>query len=165
MNLRWKTLAAASLLLIVAGCGNRRPSERDLYNVDAALPAVLPVQPLQWQVITSSVDREHHTMATLFGNELAIRAARTAETPSQYPAGAALAEVTWLQREDEHWFGGRTPQRFLSMEVVQVTTSPDGKAAGTYERFGPAGQRASEGTDRDGARKQAILAERPSPMP
>jgi hypothetical protein len=103
-------------------------------------------------------------MATLFGNELAIRAARTAETPSQYPAGAALAEVTWLQREDEHWFGGRTPQRFLSMEVVQVTTSSDGKAASSYERFGPAGQRERR-HGRDGARKQAILAERPSPMP
>jgi hypothetical protein len=162
MTLTQRTLAAAALLLAATGCSHHRPSERDLYNVDAALPAALPVQPLDWQVITSSVDREHHTMATLFGNDVALRAAWSG---AEYPAGATLSEVTWLQREDEHWFGGRIPQRFLSMEVVKVTSTAEGKPTVTYERFGPAGQRTSESPDRDTARKQAIVAERPSPMP
>jgi hypothetical protein len=164
MTLTQRTLAAAALLLAATGCSHHRPSERDLYNVDAALPAALPVQTLDWQVITSSVDREHHTMATLFGNDAAIRAARSAENPVQYPADAVLSEVTWLQQEDAHWFGGRIPQRFLSMEVVTVTTV-DGKTAASYERFGPAGQSTSEGPDQDAARKQSIIAERPSQMP
>jgi hypothetical protein len=165
MILRRKTVAAAALLLIVAGCSHRRPSERDLYNVDAALPAALPLQPLDWQVITSSVDREHHTMATLFGNDVAVKAAHASDGQVQYPAAAVLSEVTWLQREDEHWFGGRIPQRFVSMEIVKITTSAEGSSAAGYERFGPTGQRTSENPGQDEARKQAILAEKPSPMP
>jgi hypothetical protein len=164
MILSRKMLPASALLLVAAGCSHHRPSERDMYNVDAALPAALPVQPLDWQVITSSVDREHHAMATLFGNEVAVKAAQAPDGQVKYPAGAVLSEVTWLQREDEHWFGGRIPQRFVSMEVVTVTTA-DGKTAASYERFGPAGQRTSESPDLDAARKQAILAERPSAMP
>jgi hypothetical protein len=165
MILPRKTLAAAALLLVVAGCSHRRPSERDLYNVDAALPAALPLQPLNWQVITSTVDREHHTMATLFGNDVAVKAAHGSDGQVQYPAAAVLSEVTWLQREDEHWFGGRIPQRFVAMEVVRVAPSAEGRPAVTYERFGPSGQRTSESPGQDAAREQAILAERPSPMP
>ena len=29
--------------------------------------------------------------------------------PALYSAGAVLALVTWTQREDPHWFGGRIP--------------------------------------------------------
>lgn len=162
MILNRKIVAAAALLLATAGCEHRRPAERDLYNVDAALPATVPVQPLDWQVITSSVDREHHTMATLFGNDVALRAARSG---AEYPAGATLSEVTWLQQEDAHWFGGRIPQRFLSMEVVKVTTSAEGKPTASYEQFGPAGQRTNASREQDAARKQAIVRERASPMP
>jgi len=75
------------------------------------------------------------------------------------------SEVTWLQQDDAHWFGGRIPQRFLFMEVVRVTASAERKPTASYERFGPAGQRTNASPEQDAARKQAIVRERASPMP
>jgi hypothetical protein len=159
-----RMMAAVAALLFIAGCSHRTPTERDLFNVDAALPAGLPVHPLEWRVITSSIDRDHHTMATLFGNDSAVTSARSATNSIPYPAGSQLALVTWMQRDDEHWFGGRIPQRFVSLEVATVRAGTGGNAATKYERYGPDG-RLLTGSDQDAARKQAILAERPSVMP
>jgi Cytochrome P460 len=156
--------AGAALVIFTAGCSHRAPTERDLINVDAALPAALPVQPLEWRVITSTIDREHHTMATLFGNDAAVQSARSTAGTVTYPAGSTLAMVTWTQKDDGHWFGARIPQRFVSMELVTVAAGTDGKAAASYQRFGASGQLASR-PDQDAARKQAILTERPSVMP
>jgi hypothetical protein len=157
-------MALCLTLIFVPGCSHRAPTERDLFNVDAALPGGLPMQPLEWRVITSSIDREHQTMATLFGNDVAVRSARSGADTVTYPAGSTLALVTWRQRDDEHWFGGRIPQRFISMEVVTVASGAEGKAAASYQRFGTSGQLAS-GSDQDAVRKEAILAERASFMP
>ena len=154
----------AGLLLFTSGCSQRTPTEHDLFNVDAALPAGLPVQPLEWRVITSSIDREHHTMATLFGNDAAVANARSATNSVIYPAGSTLALVTWTQREDGHWFGARIPQRFVSMELVTVAAGADRRNAAKHEQFGPDGRLAS-GSEQDTARKETILAERASFMP
>lgn len=159
-----RMMAAVAALLFLAGCSRRTPTERDLFNVDAALPAGLPVHPLAWQVITSSIDREHHTMATLFGNDSAVTSARSATDSIAYPAGSQLALVTWTQRDDEHWFGGRIPQRFVSLEVVTVAAGTGGNTTKNYERYGLDG-RLLTGSDQDAARKEAILAERASFMP
>jgi hypothetical protein len=164
MRARMRMALGAALLLFMAGCSHRAPTERDLFNVDAALPAGLPVQPLSWRVITSSIDHEHHTMATLFGNDAAVTSARSAADAVTYPAGSQLALVTWVQRDDEHWFGGRIPQRFVSMEMVTMAAGADGKTAATYQRFGAEG-RLTSGSDQDAAREDAILAERASFMP
>jgi hypothetical protein len=157
-------MAAVAVLVLSVGCSHRTPTERDLFNVDAALPAGLPVAPLEWQVITSSIDREHHTMATLFGNGAAVTSARSATGAVTYPAGSQLALVTWVQRDDEHWFGGRIPQRFVSMELVTVAAGSGGKTPVKYERFGAEG-RLTSGSDQDAAREDVILAERASFMP
>jgi cytochrome P460 len=157
-------MAAGAVLVLSVGCSHRTPVERDLLNVDAALPAGLPVEPLEWRVITSSIDREHHTMATLFGNGTAVSSARLETGTVTYPTGSTLALVTWVQKDDGHWFGARIPQRFVSMELVTVAAGADGKSAAKYERFGASGQPAS-GSDQDGAREEAILAERASVMP
>jgi hypothetical protein len=156
--------AVATLLLFTAGCSHRAPTERDLFNVDAALPKGLPVRPLEWRVITSNVDREHHTMATLFGNDTAVTSARSATDAVTYPGGATLAVVTWAQRDDGHWFGARIPQRFVSMELVTVVVGAGGKASARYQRFGPDGRLAST-SDQDAMREETILAERASMMP
>jgi hypothetical protein len=156
--------AVAALVLFTAGCSHRAPTERDLYNVDAALPKGLPVEPLAWRVITSSVDRQQHTMATLFGNDAAVTRARSATGAVTYLAGSTLALVTWVQKDDGHWFGARIPQRFVSMELVTVDAGTDGKTAAQYERFGPDGRLAS-GSNQDAVREEAILAERASMMP
>jgi hypothetical protein len=163
--MRSRLMMASCLMLIFApGCSHRTPTQRDLFNVDAALPAGLPVQPLQWRVITSSIDREHHTMATLFGNDAAVTRARSATDSVTYPAGSQLALVTWMQKDDGHWFGARIPQRFVTLELVTVAAGSDGKTPAKYERYGPDG-RLLTGSDQDAAREDAILTERASFMP
>jgi hypothetical protein len=164
MRARMMMAAVAALLLFTAGCSHRAPTERDLFNVDAALPRDLPVRPLEWRVITSSIDREHHTMATLFGNDVAVTNARSATGAVTYPVDSTLALVTWAQKDDGHWFGARIPQRFVSMELVMVGAGTGGKTPVKYERYGPDGRLAS-GSDQDAAREETILAERASFMP
>jgi hypothetical protein len=131
----------------------------------AALPASLPYQPLDWNAITLFVDQQAHTMSILFGNVQAVAAANPhggSSAAPAYPAGAVLALVTWVQREDPHWFGARIPDAPQSVEFVQIA-SPAQPA--TYRRFsGPAlvedriPAMASE-------RERLILTLPPAPLP
>lgn len=111
------------------------PREEVVNNSAAALPASLPYQPFDWSAITMYVDPKTHTTAMLYGNEVAMQAvnarAAAAQAPS-YAAGSLLALVTWVQRDDPHWFGARIPGAPQSVEFVQVepTAETDG-----YRRF------------------------------
>ncbi len=111
-------------------------SGEEIVNNRASLPASLPYQPLSWNAITMYVDPKTHTTATLFGNNLAMRSLKvrggaTAEMPV-YPAGAVLALVTWVQREDPHWFGARIPDAPQSVEFVEVGSSTQTSHYGRY---------------------------------
>jgi hypothetical protein len=153
-----------ALLAMTLGCDHKLTTT-DLFNESAAIPAGAPVQPLNWRVITSSIDPTHQTMSTLFGNDTAIESART-PGHAEYPAGSVLAMVTWSQREDEHWFGGRIPQRFRAMEIVHVTPGPDGRPSADYERLeGASLAKASDSPADAEAKKSSILALRASVMP
>src|ERR1700691_6201825 len=105
-------------------------------NRAAALPASLPYQPLTWNAITMYVDPKTRTMATLYGNRAAMEGVQIRGTPPsggpRYPAGAGLALVTWVQRDDPHWFGGRIPDMPESVEFVQVAAK--GQTV-SYQRF------------------------------
>jgi len=109
-------------------------------NRAAALPATLPYQPLGWGVITMYVDPKTRTTATLFGNDAAVQgvgAWKAGKAPTTgYPAGAVLALVTWVQRDDPHWFGGRIPDAPQSVEFVKI--SADGQP-NDYRYFGRTG--------------------------
>jgi hypothetical protein len=103
-------------------------------NRAAALPANLPYQPLLWTPITMFVDQRARTMSTLYGNEAALRsmhAQSASPGASGYDRGAVLALVTWVQRDDPHWFGGRIPDSPASVEFV--TTGPQNTLS--YRRF------------------------------
>jgi hypothetical protein len=106
-------------------------------NGAAALPTSLPHQPLGWSAITMYVDPKTHTMATLYGNDAAMRTAQARRAASggdpkgaTYPAEAVLALVTWVQRDDPHWFGARIPAMPQSVEFVQVAAGQT-----SYRRF------------------------------
>jgi mono/diheme cytochrome c family protein len=103
-------------------------------NRAAALPPSLPFQPLGWSAITMYVDPRNHTTATLYGNDTAMGAvhAREAAGAPAYPAGAVLALVTWAQRDDPHWFGGRIPDVPLSVEFVKINSAGQ---TNNYRRF------------------------------
>ncbi|HEY6770351.1 MAG TPA: cytochrome P460 family protein [Candidatus Sulfotelmatobacter sp.] len=113
--------------------------EEVVNNSAAALPMSLPYQPLSWSAITMYVDPRTHTMATLYGNDTAMQGVQAdGAAPGggpkgpAYPAGAVLALVTWLQRDDPHWFGARIPAVPQSVEFVQVAAS--GRTS-SYRRF------------------------------
>ena len=104
-------------------------------NSAAALSADLPDQPLGWRAITMYVDPRTLTMATLYGdasamqNMQASRSDLAGQKAPSYAPGAVLALVTWMQRDDPHWFGARIPAVPQSVEFVQVT------AAGQANRY------------------------------
>ena len=112
-------------------------------NSAAALPTSLPYQPLGWSAITMYVDPKTHTMAMLYGNDAAMqtvqaRRASPVAGPNgpAYPPSAVLALVTWVQRDDPHWFGARVPAVPRSVEFVEVAAAGQ---TSTYRRFAGTG--------------------------
>ncbi len=112
------------------------PASDEVFNGLAALPTGLSVSPLQWRVITTSLNRTQGTMSTLVGNDLAMTHVRT-EAQGPWPAGAQVALVTWKQQEDKHWFGGRIPGAPWALETVTVAppATPDAPAGFIYESY------------------------------
>jgi hypothetical protein len=114
-----------TLLLIAAltltGC-TRKPTGPNI-NQQAALTGTLPWNPLSWKVVTSWANDRDQTMSTLYGNDLAVVYAR-ANDDHNYPPGSVLALVTWEQRGDPHWFGGKIPSTVKSVEFVAIPTTP-----------------------------------------
>jgi Haem-binding domain/Cytochrome P460 len=128
----------------------------DLYDQAAALPDSIAAHPLTGKVITTFVNLRDETMSTLYGNDIAVKSARsgsnatpaatptahatpapatpahpTPAAPTTYPPGSALALVTWSRRDDPHWFGGRIPKAIRSVEIL--TFGP--AAAPAYDRY------------------------------
>jgi hypothetical protein len=96
--------------------------EEIVNNAAASLPATLPWQPLGWRALTMYVDPKTRSTATLYANDMPVQPiegtdAAVARPPGD-PSGAVLALVTWAQRDDPHWFGGRIPDTPLKVEFV-----------------------------------------------
>ena len=123
-------------LSILSGCTDKKINR---YNEEASLSDTLSFHPLEWKVISSYVNGDHNTMSTLYGNDTAVQYARLGLA---YPAGSAIALVTWSQREDPHWHGARIPGAIQSIEQVLFTapvgsgiTSEKEKVKILYERY------------------------------
>jgi hypothetical protein len=127
-------LLAAILSFGILGCARQNPRVATRRNDGASLTGDLPANPLQWKVITSSIDKQSSTMSTLFGNDIAVQYART-NSQHDYPAGSVLSLVTWTQQEDPRWFGGNIPSAPKSVEFVTVTVFPDHKPSYTYQSY------------------------------
>ena len=134
MNMRTFTACVATLLMAgMAGCKEHKTPVPQILNGDASIPAsTLPMNPLSWRVVTSFANRNDHTMATLYGNDAAIDAARSGA--ATYPAGAVLSLVTWQQKEDPHWFGGSIPAAPLRVEFAQASSGSEAERW-TYSAF------------------------------
>jgi len=147
---------------------NARIARKDAVNNNAAaLPASLPYQPLGWGAITMYVEPKTHTTATLYGDDAAMRTVSTAPRGDgkapEYPAGAVLALVTWTQRDDPHWFGGRIPDAPESVEFVHIAEAGQ---TNEYRRF--AGQGLREESPTAGAaelRTSLVLGLTPAWLP
>jgi hypothetical protein len=136
MNVRPKSVPILGLVLSMnlIGCAVDEPKISAEFNQSASLAGQLQANPLQWKVITSSIDRAGSTMSTLYGNDLAIRYARTS-SQHDYPVGAELSLVTWAQTEDGRWFGAKIPAQVKSVEFVTVESAPDGTHSFSYQEF------------------------------
>ena len=126
-----------------------------LYDHAAYLPDSLDKHPLTGKVITTIVDPREGTMSTLYGNDLAVKATRSGR--SYYP-GAFYALVTWSQREDPHWFGGRIPKGLVKVETVDCTS-------GGEVRWGCYQGTSLKWTQMDPGRIQYITALKASVLP
>jgi hypothetical protein len=155
-------LSTALLLPLIPGCSHRTPTDSDLFNQPAAIStSKLPFNPLSWRIITTGIDSQQHTMSALYGNDPAIASARSSHPT--YPDGAVLSLVTWYQREDPHWFGGRIPDKVQSIEFVTVGSKDP---ATSYQRYeGPDLHQAALQDSDAAARKMIILSQRASVMP
>jgi hypothetical protein len=101
--------------------------------------------------ITMYVDPKTRTMATLYGNDAAMRAA-LARQPA--PPGAVLALVTWAQRDDPHWFGARIPGAPQSVEFVQVAAAGQ---TSNYRRIAGTGLVEDSGAARAALRRTSFM--------
>lgn len=127
-------LFVIATLLALAGCSGPNSRVETKLSANATLTGDIPVDPLQWRVITSGVDPRSSPMFTLFGNEAAIQYSRTS-TARNYPDGSVFALVTWQEQEDSRWFGGKIPAQVKSVEFVDVRTPQDGNPPNSYRGY------------------------------
>jgi hypothetical protein len=151
--------------LLLAGCVRQRTDVSQIINHKASIPGDLPFNPLQWRVLSVSVNGKELTMSTLYGNEIAAHQART-DTQLRYPAGSQLALITWYQQEDEHWFGARIPATIKSIELVTVNGPANQPLAYSYQAYEGAPLKTSPVDDASkDQRINYLLAQRPLVMP
>jgi hypothetical protein len=154
------------LCLTLSGCTSKRTQVSTLINDKASLHGDLPFNPFQWSVISSFVNAQESTMSTLYGNDLAVRHART-DPHHPYPVGSVLSLITWGQQEDEHWFGAKIPGQLKSIEFVRVDSSENLQPAYSYQSFAgsPLEQVTEEETNVPNVRMNYVLSQRALVMP
>jgi Cytochrome P460 len=157
---------ALGISLAIVGCSNNQPKAVATLNRSAFLIGDLPANPLQWRVIATLIDQGESSMSTLYGNDTAVDYART-HARHDFPNGSTLSRVTWTQKEDERWYGAKTPDHVKSVEFVFVKTAADGHPLYSYQKYqGTPLKRsvAEEGsTPSEGA--SALLSQRAAVMP
>lgn len=114
----------AALLPMLIGCSEPNARVKTRLNRDAEVSGELPYNPLEWEVIASTLNHNDHTLATVLGNDRAIAYARKNATHA-YPAGSLLSVITWSQEEDPRWFGGNIPGNVRSVEFLEVQSGQD----------------------------------------
>jgi hypothetical protein len=134
-------------------------------NERAAVAGHLPWNPLAWQVITSSVDQRSSSMSTLYGNDVAVRCARSGR--QDYPIGSVISLVTWMQQDDVRWFGARIPKQVQSVEFVSVTEAPNHQPVYSYETYSgsPLTKTSASDGDLPASRVAYLLTMRAAVMP
>ena len=126
---------AAALLLMLVGCSPPNARVTTRFNRDAEVSGELPFNPLQWEVIASTLNHNDHTLATVLGNDRAIAYARK-DAAHAYPAGSVLSVITWSQEEDPRWFGGNIPGKVRSVEFLEVQSGQDHGGTYLYSLYG-----------------------------
>jgi len=156
---------AAALLLMLIGCSQPNARVITRLNRDAEVSVELPFNPLQWEVIASTLNHNDHTLATVLGNDRAIPYARK-NASHEYPAGSVLSVITWSQEEDPRWFGGNIPGKVRSVEFLEVQSGQD-RGAYLYTLYGGSPLRKLVSTEEESPTGRAayIVGQRAAVMP
>jgi hypothetical protein len=118
-----RVLGTIALILSI-GCSQPNARIQTRLNHDAELSGVLPYNPLNWEILSSTLNPAERTLSTLTGNAQAVAYARQ-HVSSNYPVGSILAMTTWRQQEDPRWFGGKIPESVRSVEFLEVQPAVD----------------------------------------
>ncbi|WP_114939583.1 hypothetical protein [Mucilaginibacter endophyticus] len=158
MKVLYSLLAACTLML--AACSDNKPVE--LYNTKAALPSSPKYNLDGLKVITSFVNKTKGTASTLYGNDLALKAA--IEGNKIIAGNEIFTLVTWKQQEDDHWFGAKIPSDVESVEVVK-TASSGNTVAVNYQQLNGKALDLKTDTSGQAERIKYILGQKPSVLP
>jgi hypothetical protein len=118
-----RVLGTIALILSI-GCSQPNARIQTRLNHDAELSGELPYNPLNWEILSSTLNPAERTLSTLTGNAQAVAYARQ-HVSSNYPVGSILAMTTWRQQEDPRWFGGKIPESVRSVEFLEVQPAVD----------------------------------------
>jgi hypothetical protein len=156
---------APALLLMLIGCSQPNARVKTRFNREAEASGELPYNPLQWEVIASTLNHNDRTLATVLGNNQAISYARK-NASHEYPAGSVLSVITWSQEEDPRWFGGNIPGNVRSVEFLEVQSGPN-HGSYLYALYGGAPLRKLISTEEKSPTGRAayILGQRAAVMP
>ena len=131
-----------------------------LVNNAASLPSSFNFDKMGFKVITSFINKKQGTMSTLYGNELALKAAGSGT--DTITTGEVFALVTWKQQADDHWFGAKIPADLLSVEYVKTG---GGSNRISYQKFEGKNLVLSMDTANNQVRIKYIVDQKPSVMP
>lgn len=159
------SVLAAALVLLPIGCSQPNARVITRFNRDAEVSGELPYNPLQWEVLASTLNHNDHTLATVLGNDRAIAYARK-DSAHAYPAGSVLSVITWSQKEDPRWFGGNIPGNVRSVEFVEVQSGQD-HGTYLYTLYGGSPLRKLVSTEEESPTRRAayIVGQRAAVMP
>lgn len=155
------TITLGALLALSACSQSQVPAGQ--FNEAASLPPSFGFNKLGLRVLASSVNRRRATMATLYGNDLARRAALGG--PGAARPGEVLALVTWRQQADPNWFGARIPGKLQSLELLRTKLKSTGQLSVTYQRFTGKDLTLQADTLHQQERIAYLLAQKPAVMP
>jgi hypothetical protein len=158
-------IAAAALALSCASCSAPGVVTASI-NEAAALDGQLPRNPLQWNAITAVIDKRTASMGILYGNDIAVKCARS-NSQHDYPAGSVVSLVTWAEQEDPRWFGARIPARVKSVEFVSINGTPANQTSPSYERYegSPLARASMANAEFNHGRTEYLLSLRAAVMP
>jgi hypothetical protein len=153
-------------MLAFVGCSQPNARVQTRFNNDAGLRGELPYNPFSWQLLSSTLNRNGHSVSAFVGNEQAVKYART-NAAGDYPAGSVICVITWSQQEDPRWFGGYIPQKLQSVEFVEVQSGPDNARNYLYTSYSgsPLVKSAFSAQNAPSGRAAQLLGQRAAVMP
>lgn len=138
------------------------PSADQLINEKASLPASFQFDKLGLKVIATLVNKNEHTMSTLYGNSLALEAAKTGE--HMIGDGEVFALITWNQQADENWYGANIPAELQSVELLHISAT-NGRGVFKYQSFKGKTLQPNKDTLQQDERIVYILSQKPAVLP